>query len=100
MAAYRRAIALNPREPLAYFNMAALYAGQAAADSALANFLRAAELDPSLAVANFYAARLLLDLGNPGEALRQIENGLRFDPSASDARQMRDQLRQRIGRQP
>ena len=44
--------------------------------------------------------RLLLDLGNPREALRQIETGLRFDPAATDARQMRDQLRQRIGRQP
>lgn len=100
IAAYRRAIALNPREPLAYFNLAAVYAAQASADSAVVNFLRAAELDPSLAVANFYASRLLLDLGNPREALRQIETGLRFDPAASDARQMRDQLRQRIGRQP
>jgi len=100
LAAYRRAIALNPREPLAYFNLAAVYAGQAAVDSALVNFLRAAELDPSLAVANFYASRLLLDLGNPREALRQIEAGLRMDPSATDARQMRDQLRGRIGRQP
>ena len=100
MSAYRRAIALNPREPLAYFNLAAIYAGQAAADSAVVNFLRAAELDPSLAVANFYASRLLLDMGNMREALRQIENGLRFDPSATDAAQMRDQLRQRLGRQP
>ncbi len=100
MAAYRRAIALNPREPLAYFNLAAAYAGQAALDSALVNFVRAAELDPSLAVANFYASRLLLDLGNPREALRQIEAGLRIDPSATDARQMRDQLRAQLGRQP
>lgn len=99
-AAYRRAISLNPREPLAYFNLAAVQAGRGAMDSALTNFLRAAELDPSLAVANFYASRLLLDMGNPREALRQIETGLRFDPSALEARQMRDQLRQRIGRQP
>lgn len=100
IATYRRAIALNPREPLAWFNLAAAYAGQAAVDSALVHFLRAAELDPSLAVANFYAARLLLDMGNPGEALRQIETGLRFDPSATEARQMRDQLRSRLRRQP
>jgi tetratricopeptide (TPR) repeat protein len=100
LAAYRRAIALNPREPLAYFNLAAIYAGRAAADSALTNFLHAAELDPSLAIANFYASRLLLDLGNPREALRQLETGLRFDPGAADARQMRDELRRRIGRQP
>ena len=100
LAAYRRAIALNPREPLAYFNLAAVYAGQASPDSAVVNFLRAAELDPSLSVANFYASRLLLDLGNPREALRQIETGLRFDPGATDARQMRDRLRQTIGRQP
>jgi len=95
IAAYRRAIAMNPREPLAYFNLAAAYAGQAA-DSAVANFLRAAELDPSLAVANFYAARLLLAQGNQREALRQIETGLRFDPSVTEARQMRDQLRARL----
>jgi Flp pilus assembly protein TadD len=100
VAAYRRAIALNPREPLAYFNLAAVHASQASLDSAVANFLRAAELDPSLAVANFYASRLLLDLGNPREALRQIEAGLRFDPSVTEARQMRDQIRQSIGRQP
>jgi tetratricopeptide (TPR) repeat protein len=100
LAAYRRAIALNPREPLAYFNMAAAYAGQGAVDSAAANFARAAELDPSLAIANFYAARMQLDMGNPREALRQVEAGLRFEPSATDARQFRDQLRQRIGRQP
>ena len=96
MAAYRRAIALNPREPLAYFNLAALFAGQARGDSAILNFLRAAELDPSLAVANFYASRLLLDMGNPREALRQIEAGLRFDPSATEARQMRDALRRQL----
>ncbi len=96
LAAYRRAIALNPREPLAYFNLAAVYAGRAAADSALTNFLRAAELDPSLAIANFYASRILLDVGNPREALRQIEAGLRFDPSATEARQARDQLRLRL----
>jgi tetratricopeptide (TPR) repeat protein len=100
IAAYRRAIALNPRESLAYFNLAATYAAQAAGDSALANFLRAAEFDPSLAIANFYASRLLLDMGNPREALRQIEAGLRIDPSATEARQMRDQLRSRLGRQP
>ena len=100
MAAYRRATALNPREPLAYFNLAAIYAGQSAGDSAVVNFLRAAELDPSLAVANFYASRLLLDMGNAREALRQIENGLRFDPSATDAAQMRDRLRQQLGRRP
>ena len=100
LAAYRRAIALNPREPLAYFNIAAVYATQASPESAVVNFVRAAELDPSLAVANFYASRLLLDLGNSREALQQLEAGLRFDPTATDARQMRDQLRQRIGRQP
>jgi tetratricopeptide (TPR) repeat protein len=98
-AAYRRAIVLNPREPLAYFNLAAMYAGQARGDSALVNFLRAAELDPSLAVANFYASRLLLDMGNPREALRRIEEGLRFDPSSPDARQMRDALRRQMNRQ-
>ena len=99
IAAYRRAIALNPREPLAYFNLAALYAGRAQGDSAVVNFLRAAELDPSLALANFDASRLLLDMGNPREALRQIEAGLRFDPSAADARQMRDALRSQLRRQ-
>jgi Tfp pilus assembly protein PilF len=51
-------------------------------------------------VANFYASRLLLDMGNAREALRQIENGLRFDPSATDAAQMRDRLRQQLGRIP
>ena len=100
IAAYRRAIAMNPREPLAYFNLAAVYAGQAPADSAIVNFLRASDLDPSLAVANFFAARLLLDQGNQREALRQIEAGLRFDPSVTEARQMRDQLRERLSRQP
>jgi tetratricopeptide (TPR) repeat protein len=99
-AAYRRALALNPREPLAYFNLAAVYAGQGVSDSAVANFVRAAELDPSLAVANFYAARMLLDRGNQREALRLIEAGLRFDRSATEAAQMRDQLRRQLGRQP
>jgi hypothetical protein len=35
-------------------------------------------------------------MGNPREALRRIEEGLRFDPSASDARQMRDVLRRQM----
>lgn len=99
VAAYRRAIALNPREPLAWFNLAATQAGQGAPDSAITNFVRAADLDPSLAVANFYAARLLMDLGNQAGALRQLETGLRFDPSATEARQAREVLRQRL-RQP
>jgi hypothetical protein len=49
---------------------------------------------------HFYASRLLLDQGNQREALRRIEAGLRFDPSATDARQMRDQLRAQLSRQP
>ena len=99
MSAYRRALALNPREPLAWFNIAVVYASQANVDSAVANFIRAAELDPSLAIANFHASRLLLERGNPRDALRQLEAGLRADPSSIEARQMRDQLRARL-RQP
>jgi hypothetical protein len=38
----------------------------------------------------------LLGLGNQREALRQIEAGLRFDPSATEARQAREQLRLRL----
>jgi hypothetical protein len=37
-------------------------------------------------------------MGNAAEALRQIEAGLRYDPAATEAVQMRDQLRQRLGR--
>ena len=99
MSAYRRALALNPREPLAWFNIAVVYASQANVDSAVASFIRAAELDPSLAIANFHASRLLLERGNQREALRQLEAGLRADPSSLEARQMRDQLRTRL-RQP
>jgi tetratricopeptide (TPR) repeat protein len=99
MSAYRRALALNPREPLAWFNIAVVYASQTNVDSAVASFIRAAELDPSLAIANFHASRLLLERGNQREALRQLEAGLRADPSSLEARQMRDQLRTRL-RQP
>lgn len=99
-AAYQRALDFNPREPLAWFNLAGLYARLDQRDSALAAFLRAAELDPSLAAANFFASRFLLARGDSAGALRQIEAGLRMDPSAADARRMRDELRARLGRRP
>lgn len=97
--AYRRALALNPREPLAWFNLGALAASREP-DSAIAWFVRAAELDPSLAQARFYAAQLLLGRQDPAGALRQLDAGLRMDPSAVDARRLRDQVRSRQGRQP
>jgi tetratricopeptide (TPR) repeat protein len=91
---------LNPREPLAYFNLAALFARASQPDSALANFRRAAELDPSLTLANFYASGIYLERGDPESALREIEAGLRFDPTALEARRMREQLRRQLGRTP
>ncbi len=101
MSAYRRAMELNPREPLAWFNMAALFARQSLPDSAIAYFHRAAELDPSLSLARFYAAGIYLQKGDAASALRDVEAGLRFDPDAVDAIQLRDQLRQALGaRQP
>jgi tetratricopeptide (TPR) repeat protein len=95
-AAYARALALNPREPLAWYNLAALQAASQP-DTAIANFMRAADLDPSLAEANFNASRLLLQRNRPREALARIEAGLRFDPSAVEARMARDQLRRQTG---
>ena len=52
-----RAIAINPREALAWFNLgnAHLVAGDAA--GAIPHYERAAELEPGIALAHFYLGR-------------------------------------------
>jgi tetratricopeptide (TPR) repeat protein len=98
MATYRRALALNSREPLAHFNLAGVFTARQQYDSALVHFRLAAELDPSLSLARFYAARIHLERRDFASALREIQAGLEFDRENAEARAMRDRLRREIGR--
>jgi tetratricopeptide (TPR) repeat protein len=71
--AYREALALNPLHAQAHNNLGQIYERQRKLDEAAAEYGRAVESQPTLRVARFNLGRMLIALGRPAEAVRQLE---------------------------
>ncbi|MCS6938716.1 MAG: tetratricopeptide repeat protein [Roseiflexus sp.] len=84
VAAYTRAIALNPNNPIAYYNRGIACAEQGDLARAIADYTRAIDLDPKYAVAYYNRALARCKQGDLVGAIADYDNVLLLDPG--DAR--------------
>lgn len=82
-ALYRQAAAESPGE--AWFRLGMLEQVRGRPRQALEAYQRCLEHEPGQAFAHFNAARILADLGRPGEARRHLDRVLELDPLAAYA---------------
>jgi protein O-GlcNAc transferase len=72
-AAYRQAIAVNPRHARAHNNLGQVLERQHDLEAATAEYRLAADSQPAFRVATFNLGRMLIALGRPDEAIRELE---------------------------
>jgi TolB-like protein/predicted Zn-dependent protease len=75
-----RAVALDPRAPLAHFSLASTSMFLGRIESAYAEMTEAIRINPSHAAAHALLANLLCFLGRPGDALKSVQVALRLSP--------------------
>jgi len=79
-ATYLKAIALDPKNPVAYHNIAGTYRDTGRTALALENFKKAIVLDPKFIFSYRSLAQLYFQLGNWEEAKKYLEVVARSDP--------------------
>ena len=89
-----RAIALDPRSHLAYFNLGRLFASEGMLDSAMASLRESLRIEPKQVPALLLFTRILYEKGHAEEAYRAIREAMRLDPENKAAREMRYQIEQ------
>ena len=95
--AYRRALALDPRDADAHVNLGRLVHESGDAETAREHYGRALDCRPDDATAAFNLGVALEDLGRPREALAAYENALALDPGNADAHYNAASLCERLG---
>jgi Tfp pilus assembly protein PilF/4-amino-4-deoxy-L-arabinose transferase-like glycosyltransferase len=85
LAAYRRAIALEPARPEFHTNLGNLFVDRGAFDEALPFLKEAARLRPANAVYHFNLGSLLARVGRLPEAIASLEQSVALDPKNPDA---------------
>jgi len=85
LAAYRRALEIDPEFADAHCNLGALHFNQERADLARACFHRALQLDPGHPEANLNLGAILEGEGRDAQALRHYRAALERDPHMADA---------------
>jgi tetratricopeptide (TPR) repeat protein len=71
-AAYRQAIAVNPRHAQAHNNLGQILERQHEVEAAAAEYKEAADNQPAFRIATFNLGRMLIALGRPDEAIREL----------------------------
>ena len=85
LAAYRRALELDPEYADAHCNLGALHFNQGRAELARACFRRALEIDPGHPEANLNLGAMLEGEGRDAQALRHYRTALARDPDLAEA---------------
>lgn len=83
--AYRRAIRLDPSDPIAQLNLGNVLLARGRTDAAAERFAQAAALDPDCALAWYNLAYAQDELGRRRAALHSLRRAVRADPSFADA---------------
>ena len=91
-AALRAAVAADPRNPLARFELASLLAARGDAAAGLAELQPLTRLAPREPAVWAATARLLRKLGRPADALAALNTALDLNPPAADAAAIRGAL--------
>lgn len=95
-AAYRQALEIDPAEPLAHFNLGNAYLRGGDPERAAREYARTIDLDASLAPAHFNLARALLALRRYRPALQALRDGLAYDSTNADARDLARRLEEAL----
>ena len=77
----QRAVALDPRYPIARYALGLVYMWTRRSERAMAEFQEAIKLSPSYAAAHVVLGQMYLYGGRPEEAIAQAENGIRLSPT-------------------
>lgn len=85
VSTYRRALTIDPIDPLSLTNLASVFSEQGALDEALASFQESFQLDPTEVTTQLGLSNALRDLGRVEEATAMAEGAVRSDPQSSDA---------------
>jgi tetratricopeptide (TPR) repeat protein len=85
IAAYQKAIELDPRSAGALVNLGTVYFHSRAWAEAEAHYRRALEADPEYALAHFNLGNLFDEKGDPARAFFHYQSALRIHPSYADA---------------
>ena len=84
---YNQAIAMDPKNPVAYHNLAGTYRDTGRIPLALTYFQKALTLDPNFIFSYRSLAALYYQLGNLPEARKYLQVMVQFDPEDQNARQ-------------
>jgi tetratricopeptide (TPR) repeat protein len=98
LAAFERALALDPQDAPAHSNRGVVLADLGRKDEALAAYDRALELDPNLVQAHSNRGVVLADFGRKAEALAAYDRALALDPSLVQAHYNRGNVLDDLGR--
>ena len=89
----RRAVEINPQQPLPHHNLAGSLAALGQIDEAIIEMRVSIQIDPDSARAHSNLGNFLVIKKRYGEALRCYERALKLDPSHAQARQNLNALR-------
>jgi len=81
---FRKAIEINPRNAVAYSNLAMALAAEQKTDEAIVAARKAIEIDPKLAEAHFNLSSFLVVKGRMEEALTECLEAVRLVPTQAD----------------
>jgi len=96
LATYLKAIALDPKNPVAYHNIAGTYRDTGHIDLALENFNKALELNPGFIFSYKSLADLYWRLGQYADCRRCLQRILMIDPDDANARQALSLVEQKL----
>jgi len=85
MAAYRKAVELDPTSSGAWLNLGTVYFNQRQWEQAEASYRKALEVRPNYGLAHYNLGNLYDETGRTQEAIEQYKKALELDPSYADA---------------
>lgn len=92
--AFRKAIEINPLNPLSHYNLGTFYLNQKRFDDAIVRFSEAIRLNPGDANAHNNIGTVYLARGQPKEALRHFDVSLAINPHQENIRKAAEGLRE------
>ncbi len=85
IAAYQKAVSLDPQLAAAYVNLGTLYFGTQQYEKAANSYRRALSINPDYPLAHFNMGNLYDELGDTDQAQSHYQAALKLDPNYADA---------------
>lgn len=90
---FKRAIGINPLNPMSHYNLGTLYMGMKRFEEAMKEFKEAIRLNPDYADAHNNIGTIYNFMGDRGNALRHFENSLKINPHQENIRMAVEDLK-------